>query len=453
VSKKTPSGPEDPFASIPPRESFDAFPDVSAFPENAIAFLTGKAHLSEVDRPLAQPDTKPLSQPAIQPVGQPESQTDSLTTGPKARQSTTPSASRSTSLSKGHKKNLIEDHTKNLKQGPSNGLILNHSQSPTQGQTFYLSSSRLNTADRLNSNQRQVLDLLLEAKPYIIKFRDIAHRLGMREASVRTILRRLQALSFLTFHKARDGNIQGVRVSFNQLVIEEYRQGQSSDHTSIHTQGLSSGQDRSNEQGQTDGPSQSRSQGQPIIRPVSQSASQTTLQEIDRKENLSLQDNLGWDDAFLELMWPRVFEVGFRVEQVGQAVTARERLGKPLEREMVALSLDRAEWELEEKGHLVEKNGDRVRSVPAYIFTALARWGILRAHPEYVSREEREAVGAAEELRRRRQAAEVLDAARFESWQAALSPEDREAAMRGFPGGSKEAWLKKYWRTQVRDLA
>ncbi len=465
MSKKKPSGPEDPFASIPPRETFDAFPDVSAFPENAIAFLTGKAPLAEPVRPLSKPDTKPhsepttqpvsqpASQPTTQPVSQPESQPDSPTVGLKASQSATRSASHKTSLSKDHTSSQTEDLTKSRKQDLSQG----HSKSPSQGQakdrTPSLSSGRLNSADRLNANQRQVLDLLLEAKPYIIKFRDIGARLSMREASVRTILRRLQALSFLTFHKARDGNIQGVRVAFNQLVIEQYRQDQARGQTQDHTPSLTQGQSIPVQESQAQGPSQSQAPDQPHSRPVSQSASQTPPQEIDRKENLSIQENLGWDDAFLELMWPRVFAAGFRAEQIGQAVAARDRLGKPLEREMVALSLDRAEWELEEKGGLVEKNGDRVRSPAAYIFTALARWGILRAHADYVSREEREAAAAAEELRRRRQASEALEAARFESWLAGLSPEDREAAMQGFPGGSKEAWLKKHWRARVRDTA
>lgn len=465
MSKKKPSGPEDPFASIPPRETFDAFPDVSAFPENAIAFLTGKAPLAEPVRPLSKPDTKPHSepatqpvsqpagQPATQPVSQPEDQPDSPTVGLKASQSATRSASHKISLSKDHTPSRTEDRTKSRKQDLSQG----HSKSPSPGLTKDLtpspSSGRLNSADRLNANQRQVLDLLLEAKPYIIKFRDIGARLSMREASVRTILRRLQALSFLTFHKARDGNIQGVRVAFNQLVIEQYRQDQTRDQTQDHTQSLTQGQSMPAQESQTQGLSQSQAPGQPHQRPVSQSANQTPPQEIDRKENLSIQENLGWDDAFLELMWPRVFAAGFRAEQIGQAVAARDRLGKPLEREMVALSLDRAEWELEEKGGLVEKNGDRVRSVAAYIFTALARWGILRAHADYVSREEREAAAAAEELRRRRQASEALETARFESWLAGLSPEDREAAMQGFPGGSKEAWLKKHWRARVRDNA
>ena len=289
----------------------------------------------------------------------------------------------------------------------------------------------------------------MEAKPYIIKFRDIAHRLSMREASVRTILRRLQALSFLTFHKARDGNIQGVRVAFNQLVIEQYKQDKIKGHTLNHTQDFSQSLFTTSFKNQTADLSSDSSRDQPVTRPINQPVSQTPSQEIDRKENLSIRENLGWDDAFLELMWPRVFAAGFRIEQIGQAVAARERLGKPLEREMVTLSLDRAEWELEEKAGLVEKNGDRVRNVAAYIFTALARWGILRAHADYVSREEREAAEAAEELRRRRQASEALEAAQFEAWLAGLSPEDREKAMQGFPGGSKEAWLKKHWRSLV----
>ena len=70
MSKSKPSRSEDPFATIPPREAFDAFPSLAAFPEDSIAFLTGKAPAAA---PLqdAEP-VRPVSRPAAQPASQPE---------------------------------------------------------------------------------------------------------------------------------------------------------------------------------------------------------------------------------------------------------------------------------------------------------------------------------------------------------------------------------------------
>jgi len=474
VSKKKPSGPEDPFASIPPRESFDAFPAMSAFPENAIAFLTGKTPLSAAD------EDQPHSKPALQPTRKQSPRPDSATDGQSAPEPTEQAAEKTVRrtqdapLSRAELRpaapsatpiinqaaSLTVSQTENPAQQPSlppsQSLTRGHSEDlqanllPDLSQS--LSLGRLKVSDRLNHNQRRVLDLLLAVKPYIIKFRDIASALDMREASVRTILRRLEALSFLSFQKARDGNIQGVRVAFNQHVIEQYQQDQTISLSENISQNLSlnpyPGATPSPRSGMTTSPQPN----QPLSPSISTSPSPSPLLKIDREEILSIENCLGWDDAFLELMWPCVYEAGFRLEQVGQALAAREKLGKPLDRELIALSLDRADWELEEKGQLVNvATGERVRNVAAYIFTALARWGALRAHPEYVSREEKEAAGAVDEVRRRREAAIALETARFDGWVAGLSQEEMDAVMKGFPGGSREAWLKKHWRTHVRD--
>ena len=85
------------------------------------------------------------------------------------------------------------------------------------------------------------------------------------------------------------------------------------------------------------------------------------------------------------------------------------------------------------------------------LFTALARWGVLRAHPEYVSREEAEAAVTA--MRRRKEALETLENVRFEQYRDALTAKELESIMQGFPGGSKDAWIKKHWRKNVRDAS
>jgi len=458
VSKNKPSLSEDPFATIPPQEAFDAFPSLTAFPENAIAFLTGKTSSPPPDAPQSPtiPDAparripEPASQPATQSTSQPVSPPDttpvshtltqpaSLSAAPKSNQKASQSVSQTQSPSQNH----FQSQTKNQTSSHTISLERDHSKSQTLG--------RAKVADRLNDNQRRVLDLLLQTKPYIVKFRDIAAVLDMREASVRTIMRRLDALGFLTFRKARDGNLQGVRVVFNQPVIEQYQQDQTCDQ--------SVGQLLNLAKNQSQNPSQdlflSISQSQPVNGPHSQSANLSVPLEIEKKENLSIQALEGWDEAFLELMWPRVFAAGLRREQVGQAAAAREKLGKALERDLVALSLDRAEWEFETKGKLVDlQTGEPVRSVPAYIFTALARWGVLRAHPEYVSKEEAEAEAAVAAMRRRKDALDTLENVRFEEYRQSLSDKDLETVLRGFPGGSKDAWIRNYWRKNVRDAS
>lgn len=438
MSKSKPSPSEDPFATIPPRESFDAFPSLAAFPKDSIAFLTGKAAAAatrqeaEPSKPVSQPATQSTSQPARQPGKQPVSQPKNQPTRLSATQKARQKASQSTSLLDSQTISQTIDQSSNLTASPSQG--------PSSSQTL----RRVKVGDRLNDNQRRVLDLLLATKPYIVKFRDIAEALAMREASVRTIMRRLDALGFLSFRKARDGNLQGVDVTFNQPIVEQYQQDRSLSPTIDQTPNPKRDLSLS--------PYKDPSSSQPLFEPHNQSASHTVPLKIEKKENLSITVWEGWDEAFLELMWPRVFAAGLRREQLDQALAAREKLGKVLDRDMVALSLDRAEWELETQGKLVDlPSGEPVRSAAAYIFTALARWGVLRAHPLYVSREEAEAEAAVAAIRRRQEAQDTLEGLRFEQYRTELTPQELESILQGFPGGSKDAWIKAYWRKNVRE--
>ncbi len=488
MSRKKTDANEDPFASIPMQETFDAFPALDAFPENAIAFLTGKA--GDAPKPFSKPqnpsvkksDTKPVNQPtkqsdtptdnqpqkqtARQAVSQPDTTSDrqadsqpeqsDLTASDTATtsRSIAPSITPSTSQPVSPTNNLSPNQTVSQTQTLSEALSPSHLQSQTQSLASDLSPGRFTVADRLNHNQRRVLDFLLAVKPYIIKFRDIAAALAMREATIRTILRRLEALSFLSFQKARDGNIQGVRVAFNQALIEQYQQDRSLSLSESLSQSPSYGPSVQTMASLTPSRSSSLSSSQPDHASADPSPDPSASKKRDRKENLSIEGEnpLGWDDAFLAVMWPSVHEAGFRLEQLIQACQARAKLGKEPDRDMMALSLDRADWELETKGQLVNlATGEKVRNAAAYIFTALARWGVLRAHPEYVSREEALAASAAAELTRRREAAEAVEAAKFERWQAELSEEELARAMAGFPGGPKDVWLRNFWRKNVRD--
>lgn len=504
MSRKKPDPEADLFSSVPPRETFAAFPTLDAFPEQAIAFLTGKGGAAEpvapraaplaggaaapavaraaaseikpVSKPHGKPEKKPVSKPDIRPAGQPAKQSVSQpigqTDGQPDSQGENRTASRAASLSPAHQacqpaaqpaspsegrtQSLTESRTMDdgarLSQSPSLNQSLNRTFSPFPGLS--------GPGDRLNANQRGVLEFLLRARPYIVKFRDIAAALGMREATVRTILRRLAALGILTFKKARDGNIQGVRLEFHQAVLAQYGCDLSASQTTNLAQGLSisrfEGLTVPEPCGPTVGHTASRTTDQPACPSAAPQAGQTAGQPADpspslreERKDLSIlpETAFGWDDDFLAMMWPAVRKAGFRVEQIRQAAAARARLDKALDMESVRVSLDRADWELETTGRLTELgSGEAVKNPQAYVFTALARWGMLRAHPDYVSREEAEAASAAEELKRRREAAAKLEEARFESWRASLGEEDLARIMAGCPGGPREQWLRNYWR-------
>ncbi len=504
MSRKKPDPEPDLFSSVPPRETFAAFPTLDAFPEQAIAFLTGKGGAAEpvapraaplaggaaapavarvaapemkpVSKPHGKPEKKPVSRPDIRPAGQPAEQSVSQpvgqTDGQPVSQGENPTASLPASLSPAHQAGLPAAQQASLSEGRTGsrtgsrtadagtGLSASPTASLSPGQTFSPFPGLSGPGDRLNANQRGVLDFLLRARPYIVKFRDIAAALGMREATVRTILRRLAALGILTFKKARDGNIQGVRLEFHQAVLAQY----GCDLSASQTISLSKSPSLSHVEdltapelcGPNVGHTASRTTGQPAGPAAAPQAGQTADQPADpspslreeRKDLSILPENaFGWDDDFLAMMWPAVRKAGFRVEQIRQAAAARARLDKALDMESVRLSLDRADWELETTGRLTELgSGEAVKNPQAYVFTALARWGMLRAHPDYVSREEAEAASAAEELKRRREAAAKLEEARFESWRASLGEEDLARALAGCPGGPREQWLRNYWR-------
>lgn len=310
--------------------------------------------------------------------------------------------------------------------------------------------------DRLNENQKNVLSYLLAVKPYIIKFKTIGDALDLCEASVRTILRRLSALDFLSFKKARDGAIQGISIAFNQNLCEQFIQDQSLSHTQNTSLSHSLSRKKDHFASSSPSPFESHSPSLSVSPPESQSLNEPNDLKIDRKENLSISNSekdarLDWSDEFMRMMWPNVFEAGFRSEQIRQVFEARRKIGREPERELLALSLDRADWEFEEKGCLTNlQNGEKVRNPAGYLFTAMARWGVLRAHPEYVSREEAEAENALKEIRRKKEAAGRVEEALFKDWLEQLSPEERQDILDQSPGGPKDMWLKNFWRKNVK---
>ena len=142
------------------------------------------------------------------------------------------------------------------------------------------------------------------------------------------------------------------------------------------------------------------------------------------------------------MTWPNLARSGFGPDQLAQIAQALAELGKSADK--IMQSLDHAEWELE-RGQMLDKDGQPVADPCSWVFTALARTGYYRRPKGYVSPEEQAAKDAEAEAKAvaARQAAEQ---AQFEAWRDGLSPDELADALRGHPGGPKDAWLKKMWR-------
>ena len=187
-NKKPDCSPDDLFRSIPPAESFHAFPPTEAFSTDDIAFLTGRngGPSPSGDLPASLRQTKPLTKPASQPLSQ-----SCLPREP----SSVPPPEES--------------------YGVVAPLFSGGGSTPSVFRFVTPPHEDPSPEARLNANQRKVLRFLLSARPYIITFAEIAAGTGMPTASARTIMRRLAVLRFLEFRRARDGNLQGVRIAFN----------------------------------------------------------------------------------------------------------------------------------------------------------------------------------------------------------------------------------------------
>lgn len=158
----------------------------------------------------------------------------------------------------------------------------------------------------------------------------------------------------------------------------------------------------------------------------------------DRKiENLSISSER------IALTWPNLRRAGFDREQLDQIALALTELGKPSDK--VYASLDHAEWELEH-GQMVDKEGQPVSDPCAWVFRSLARTGYYRRPKGYVSAEEQAARDVEAEAKAVVAARQAAETAQFEAWKSGLSETEKSEAMRGHPGGPKDAWLKRVWK-------
>jgi hypothetical protein len=135
--------------------------------------------------------------------------------------------------------------------------------------------------------------------------------------------------------------------------------------------------------------------------------------------------------------------VGFGLDQIKQIEASLAKIGLPLDR--VYQGLAHAEWELE-RGQMLDKDGQPVADPCSWVFAALARTGYYRRPKGYISPEEQAAKDAEAEAKAVAAARQAAEQAQFEAWRDGLSPDELADALRGHPGGPKDAWLKKIWR-------
>jgi hypothetical protein len=161
---------------------------------------------------------------------------------------------------------------------------------------------------------------------------------------------------------------------------------------------------------------------------------------LDRKiENLSIS----LSSERISLTWPHLARSGFGPDQLVQIGQALAELGKPTGK--VIQSLDHAEWELEHD-QMRDKDGQPVADPCSWVFRSLARTGYYRRPRGYVSPEEQAAKDAEAEAKAVTVARHAAEQAQFETWRDGLSPDELAIALRGHPGGPKDAWLKKIWK-------
>ena len=290
--------------------------------------------------------------------------------------------------------------------------------------------------ETLTGPQKKVLLYLATHQGEIIRYADIAQAGTLPPATVQTICRRLKNLGVLSSHYGSRGVIKGIRFSLEKKIFQTaLRQS----HPVSDPQ--SDPQDNPSSDPEGDPPSK-----RPSPPPTQQATQQATPEGsnvlIDRKKNLSLFSSV------LKTTWPHLTRCGFGLEQLRQAVENLTALGKPTDR--LIQGLDHIEFELEH-GQLVDKDGQAVADPCSWAFRALAQNGYYRRPKGYVSAEEQALRDAEQEARAVLAARQQAEQAQFEAWRDGLGEDALAEAMRGSPGGPRDAWLKRVWKERGKD--
>ena len=245
---------------------------------------------------------------------------------------------------------------------------------------------------------------------------------GLSIATVQTVCKRFKALGLLASRYASYGVLKGMRYTLDKSVLTHPLQ----------------------QNYPVDDPVSDR-EDNPGRRRPSQPATQSTTHRSgnvlkERQRDLSLSSSV------LATTWPNLTRFGFGSAQVDQIVENLTALGKATDR--VLQGLDHAEWELEQ-GKMCDKTGQPVADPCAWVFQSLARTGYYRRPAGYVSPEEQAAKDAEEEARAVVAAQRKAEQAQFEAWRDGLSPEALQNALKGHPGGPRDAWLRNVWKERL----
>jgi hypothetical protein len=273
--------------------------------------------------------------------------------------------------------------------------------------------------DMLTVTQKRVLRYLMGHPGEIVKYAEISRVEDLPVGTVQTVFKRLKALGVLSSRYGSRGVIKGIRFSLDKKALggayhQAYPQGDRTNYPVIC-------------------PPSNRPTNIPNYPPTHDSA----IVLIDRQKNLSISSEV------IETTWPNLARCGFGVEQIQQITTNLAAIGKPTDR--IILGLDHLEYELA-NDQLVDKSGQPVADPCSWAFRALAQNGYYRRPKGYVSPEEQALQDAEAEAKSLVDARQRVETARFEAWKAGLSDEAMQEAMKGHPGGPKDAWLRKFWR-------
>ena len=284
----------------------------------------------------------------------------------------------------------------------------------------------------LPENKRRFLHFLIDNEPagddYIVSRNSVAKSLHLTEISVKRYFAEFADLGFYHKETYRRGVCQGLRLFLVRSRCQAFKRldpmldltpvgsrEPSHDPTSGHFVG-----------------------SDPTVDPKTDPTLAPSFNKEERKK-----DSLSLSSERIALTWPHLHRAGFGPEQLAQIATSLAELGKAADK--VVSGLDHAEWELA-NGSMRDKDGNTVLDPCSWVFRSLARTGYYRRPKGYVSAEEQAARDAEEEARAVATARQKAEQAAFEAWRDGLAPETLAAAMRGFPGGPRDAWLKAYWR-------
>ena len=272
------------------------------------------------------------------------------------------------------------------------------------------------------SAQKILLAYFQKNGSHVANYSVIAGETGLAQNTVRDCINKFVALGWLAKTRWLRGSARGLKFNFTGPPRQDNPAGQSGMAIRCDDSPLQSGRTIQH------------------FNPAGQSSTSNNpyKEKIDR-ENLSISLSA----ERVSLTWPNLARTGFGREQLDQITAALAELGKLTDK--IVQSLDHAEWELE-RGQMLDKDGQPVSDPCSWVFTALARTGYYRRPKGYVSPEEQAAKDAEAEAKAVVVARQAAEQAQFEAWRDGLSPDELADALRGHPGGPKDAWLKRIWR-------